>query len=127
MYFYSLPEYPHFYSEFVDMLESPKTLAEKLRQRQTMQRQKIDKEMAILQQKIERQENRKQKKALERKLAALQQETVAGHSVAEVELMKPTVHALCTPYEQRALERIVGHKRATHMIKSGKTVFMFHT
>ncbi len=33
---------------------------------------------------------------------------------------------LCTKYEKMALERIVGVKRCEHMLKSGKTTFMFY-
>ena len=91
MIFYSLPEYPHFYPELVNMLG----------------------------------DFRKEKKQNDQEHSSLQ---AMKSSAPREEIPNDedyTSLVLCTPYEQMALERVLGKNRSDHMLESSKTTFLF--
>jgi hypothetical protein len=85
MIFYSLPEYPHFYPELVNMLSANHQI-----QSEADATSMITEEL--------------QSASGEESLSCL---------------------VLSSKYEKLALERVIGGKRADHMLKSDKSTFVF--
>ena len=128
--FYSLPEYPNFYSEFVNMLESSEQIAEVVATRKMKMITKTSTDESIITNKYAAsnaasKKSNKKRQRLEEQAEMQAKQKQSRYSPEELQKLPNSCVVLFSPFEKMLLEGIVGKKRCEHMTSSGKMTFMF--
>lgn len=129
--FYSLPEYPHFYSEFCNMLESSERVAASVAVRKHKEVFATDADPHAVTNSYtsttdamkKKTKKRLREQANERAQAALRQ---SSYTPEEIRAMDNSCVVLITEFDKLLLTPIVGAQRTDHILSSGKSTFMFH-
>lgn len=129
--FYSLPEYPHFYSEFINMLESSERIAAAVAARKHKEVFGSDADpqgpsnnyTATTDAMKKKAKKRLREQANERAQAALRQ---SSYTPEEIRGMDNSCVVLITEFDKLLLSPIVGAQRSENILSSGKSTFMFH-